>query len=225
MKRVIIACKTLQDELELAIRQSGCPYPVIWVDSSYHVVPDRLRSKLQSEIDALEDVDTVLFAYGSCGNGLVGLKATTANLIIPRTEDCISVVLSKSGEKPKRQNETYFITKGWLESSKGLYQEYLYSLQRYGKARTNMIFELMLKNYKYLMLIDTGAFKVEDYQNIAVDLAAKLNLELVKEQGGIWFLTKLLSGPHDGDFCVVSKGGVVTLDNFAIVGERLKFQG
>lgn len=214
LNNVVIACHTLSDELNLAYALTNCTYPVIWIDSEYHSDPNKLRKKLQETVDSVKDADNLLFAYGCCGNGLVGIHASTANLIIPKTEDCISMVMSKPGEKYERVKETYFLTKGWIESSKSISKEFENALKKYGFKKTKMIFEIMLKNYKYLMLIDTGAYNVAEYIPKAEEIARMTSLKLVLEKGDIWFLIKLLKGPYDEDFCVVKKGEKVTVEHF-----------
>lgn len=214
MNYTIIACQTLRDELNLAIHETGCQYPVIWVESDYHIDPEKLRIKLQEEIDALENVGGILFAYGCCGNGLVGLRASSADLIIPKTDDCISMILSQPGEKYQRHKQTYFLTRGWMESSKSIVNEYRHALERYGEKRAKRLFELMLKHYNYLMLIDTGAYNLNECLTRAKELAGNINLELNVEKGDIWFLEKLLTGPYDQDFCIIPKGGVVSISHF-----------
>ena len=214
MSYAIIACQTIRDELNLAIQETGCDYPVIWVDSEYHSDPNKLRTKLQEEIDVLPKTDKILFAFGCCGNGLVGLKAATANLIIPKTDDCISMVLSQPGEKYERQKNTYFLTKGWIESSKSITNEYWHCLKRYGEVRTRKLFKVMLKHYTDLMLIDTGAYNAEDCLKQAAELAQNTELKLITAKGSIWFLKKLLTGPYDNDFCHIPKGGLVTISDF-----------
>ncbi len=37
---VLIACKMLQHEINKAIAESGCPYPIIRIDSEYHTDPN-----------------------------------------------------------------------------------------------------------------------------------------------------------------------------------------
>lgn len=214
MNYAVIACETLRDELNLASQETGCQFPIIWVDSDYHIDPNKLRSKLQEEIDVLKNVDAVLFAYGCCGNGLVGLQASSADLIIPKTDDCISMVLSEPDQAFERHKQTYFLTKGWMDGSKSLWNEYQHCLKRYGETRARYIFELMLKHYKFLMLIDTGAYELDDYILRAQELAKNINLELTYAKGGIWFLKKLLTGPYDDDFCVIPKGGTVNTGHF-----------
>ena len=214
MNRVLIACRTLHDELKMAMRETGCGDPIIWMDSDYHLDPNRLRVKLQEIIDGLQNIDVALFVYGCCGNGLINLKATTADLIIPKTDDCISIIMSRPNEKFKRKKETYFLTKGWIEFSKGLMNEYHHTLECYGEQRTKRIFEMMLKHYLYLMLIDTKAYKIDHLMADATDLAKKVDLELVVSEGSLWYLKQLLTGPYDDHFCVVPKGQKVTLRDF-----------
>jgi len=218
MHDVIIACQTLYDELNLAMRETGCRRPVIWVDSDYHSDPDQLRAKLQEEIDNQENIEKIFLAYGCCGNGLVGLKASTADLIIPKAEDCISMVLSRPGVKFQRPKHAYFLTKGWMEGSRSIFVEYEHALKRYGQARTKRLFEIMLKTYHNFVLIDTGAYNVSDCLKKVEALAQNINLEPVVSKGGIWFLKKLLTGPYAEDFCVIPKGGVVHIGHFGTAG-------
>lgn len=214
MKKILIACETLRDEVEKAIAVTNSTLEVIWVNSDYHMDPNGLRKKLQEEIDRVEGADSILFAYGCCGNGLVGLRATTAPIVIPNTDDCISMVLCKPGEKFNRLKETYFLTKGWINSSKGLMEEYTRAVERYGEEKAEKIFRLMLKSYKYLMLIDTGAFDLEDYSPRAQEIADVTHLELIVRKGGTWLLEKLLTGPYDEDFCIIPQGEEVKISHF-----------
>lgn len=220
MSDAIIACQTLHDELNLAMHETGCRPPAIWLKSDYHNDPNQLRVKLQEEIDGLKNIDNILFTYGCCGNGLLGLKASTANLIIPKTEDCISMVLSRPDEKFERHKQTYFLTKGWIEGSKSIFVEYEHALKRYGEKRTKRLFEVMLKHYHYIMLIDTGAYKLDDCIRKTKELAESTGLELIVAKGAIWLLKKLLTGPYDENFCVIPKGGSVNISHFGFANGK-----
>lgn len=214
VKNLIIACQTIEDEVNKAMAQTGSQDPILWVDSEYHIDPSKLRAKLQETINEVEGYDQLLFAYGCCGNGLVGLEATTARLIIPKTDDCISLVLSVPNEKFQRRKKTYFLTRGWMESCKSIFSEYQYTINKYGPKRAERLFNLMLKNYEDLMLIDTGAYPLDRCQEKAKDFASSINLNFITEKGSTWFLEKLLIGPYDQDFCVIEKGQTVTLNHF-----------
>mgnify|MGYP001347448787 CR=1 FL=1 len=214
MSNIIVACTTLKDELEKAMRLTGCDYPIEWIDSKYHNVPEQLREKIQEKIDSIEDKENILLVFGCCGNALVGIKATTANLIIPKTDDCISMVLCKQGQKFERPKETYFLTKGWIESSRSLAAEYERAIKLYGLETTQRLFKLALKHYSYLMLIDTNSYNLDEYIDKAKEIAEVANLELTIEDGDVWFIEKLLKGPHDDDFCFISKNEEVTISHF-----------
>ena len=211
MKNVVIACQTIKDELNLAIKETQCRYPVVWIDSSYHLHPDKLRLKLQEEVDNLRNIDNILLAYGFCGNAIVGLKASGANLIFPRTDDCISMVLGCSeGNKMKA---AYFLTRGWIESPGGIMVDYLNAVKRYGEEKTERIFRLMLKHYNKLVVIDTGAYNLVDYIQKVQKFARISNLDLVVAEGSIGLLKKLLTGPYDDKFCIIKKEQEVNIDD------------
>lgn len=224
LRTALIACKMLQHEIKQAMYETGCQYPIIWVDSEYHRDPNILRAKLQEEIDNIKDIGTILLAFGCCGNGTVGLKASTADLIIPRTEDCIAMVLSRRGQVYERQKATYFLTKGWLEGTNSLAKEFEHAARRYGVQRAKKLFEQMFKHYKYLMLIDTKAYDIEECLDKATQLAYSLNLELIRAQGDVWLLKKLLTGSYDQDFCFIRKGGTVSNQDFGIYNRDLPRQ-
>jgi len=214
MENVVIACEMLKTEVVKAMNMTGCNFPIIWIDSEQHNDPDKLREKLQRKIDSLDGKDNILLVFGCCGNALVGIKATASNLIIPKVDDCISMVLCKQGEKFERMKDTYFLTKGWIESSKSLMVEYERAIQRYGVKNTERIFKVMLKNYKHLMLIDTGAYNIDEYMEKARAIANITNLRLIIKKGGIWLIKKLLMGPYDDDFCLIPKSEEIKLTDF-----------
>ncbi len=58
---------------------------------------------------------------------------------------------------------TYFLTKGWLDNEENIWLEYQESVKRHGKARTDRIYKMMLEHYKRLGIIETGAYKLEDF--------------------------------------------------------------
>ncbi|MDQ7092046.1 DUF1638 domain-containing protein [Desulfosporosinus sp. PR] len=223
-RMALIACKTLQYEVNKAMRETGCQYPVIWLDSQYHNDPNRLRAKLQEEIDSIEGVDSILLAYGCCGNGTVGLRASTADLIIPRVEDCIAMVLQKQDRVYERQGATFFLTKGWLEGTNSFAAEIEHAVKRYGEERARRIIQQMFKHYKYLMLIDTKAYPLEECLAEAAKLAQDLNLQLELSQGGTWLLESLLEGGLEKDFCFIRKGETVSEQDFGHCGQGLPLQ-
>lgn len=214
MGNMIIACDTLKYEVLLAQKNTGNEDPVIWVDGMLHMDPDRLRAKLQSTLDQEGTWDRVLFAYGNCGNALVGLLSDRYTMVIPKTADCISMLLHRREDAISR--DTYFLTKGWIELEKSIIKEYTHCLERYGQEKTKQIFKVMLNNYNNLILIDSGAYDLREYMEISKDLAQKIHLDFRVEPGEVGFLEKLFSGDWDQDFCVIEPGKAVGLDDFGL---------
>ena len=221
----VIACETLRDELELAMREVGCEFQPIWLSSDYHRDPALLRSRLQEEIDRLKDVDQILLAYGCCGNGTVGLKASTAELIIPKAEDCIGIVLNKPGQNQERPLGTFFLTKGWLTGPNSFNAEIKHAVDRFGEQRAKRIIELMFKHYKQLLMIDTKAYSIPECLPEARELAETLKLELNFAEGDVWQLKTLLRGCRDQGLCYIPKGCTVTEQDFGmfVAGQQNTF--
>ena len=71
MKTAVIACKTIEDELNFAMQQTGCTFPVVWLEPGLHNVPEKLHAAVQTAIDDLADDCRVLLAMGFCGNRFV----------------------------------------------------------------------------------------------------------------------------------------------------------
>ena len=103
MQTVILACNTIRDELEKAAVSTSCPYPVVWVESGLHTVTESLRRRLQEELDRMKGVGKVILAFGLCGNAVAGLKTGDYQLIIPRVDDCITLLLGSQ----RQQKELY----------------------------------------------------------------------------------------------------------------------
>ncbi|SHM61244.1 Protein of unknown function [Caldanaerovirga acetigignens] len=216
MKNTIIACRMIQDELQHVMDEINSLDHVIWVDSEYHSEPERLKSKLQEIIDNLEGTDNIILVYGYCGNALIGLKATTANLIFPRVNDCISMLL-----KSERLNDAYYLTRRWIESPASIIQEYKIALERYGEERAKKLFRLMLKNYTKLMLLETGTYDTEKYLKEIQEFAEKVGLKVDSQEGDLHFLKKILIGPYDeNDFVIIKKGGKVDLSHIVRGNEK-----
>ncbi|CQR73014.1 hypothetical protein SpAn4DRAFT_2246 [Sporomusa ovata] len=74
-----------------------------------------LRGKVPEYIDTLE-ANIILMLFGCFGNGLVGIKFAKATLIIPRIDDCITMLLGSTETRRNIPDEasTFFLTKDWL---------------------------------------------------------------------------------------------------------------
>ena len=148
MKTIVIACHTLKDELNRAIRETGCEYPVLWIESGLHLYTETLNKRLQLELERISNVDRVLLAFGYCGNVLLGLKSPHAELVFPCVDDCISLLLGSQQARRNISEEmgTYYLTKGWLEFESNIWREYQYAVKRYGEEKAERLFKQILNH-------------------------------------------------------------------------------
>lgn len=220
MGTVVLACQTIKDELNLAVKETGVSHPIFFVESGLHNFPDSLRRRIQEEINRIDNVDTILMGFGYCGNSLIGIKSHRAGLVIPRVDDCISLLLGSYDLRKNisREMGTYFLTKGWLEYESNLLTEYERCVRRYGSEKALRIMKIMLQNYGRLVTIDTGAYPVEDFVSRTRDFADRLGMKHEIVGGSLRFLIKLLRGPWDEEFIIIEPGREVTFEDMRICG-------
>jgi hypothetical protein len=204
VETVILACNTIRDELEKAVVATSCPHRFVWVESGLHLVPDSLRRRLQNDLDKISGVQRVLLAFGFCGNAVAGLRTGDYELVIPRVDDCITLLLGSKENREAccRQGGVYFLTKGWLEGEINVWREYQAVLERFGPERTERIYRRMLAHYKFLGLIDTGAYDLPTLLPHVREISASLKLDLLILEGTDRYLKKFLSGPWNEDHFV-----------------------
>jgi hypothetical protein len=217
MKSIVIACHTISDEIDKTIAETGTQHPVIWIESGLHNYPKILHDKLQEVISNISNVDNIIMAFGYCGNALLGIHADNARMIIPRVDDCISLLMGSYQKRAELSAEmaTYFLTKGWIENENNIIREYERCIERYGEKRADRIMHLMLAHYRRLVLIDTGAYSMDDScLEKSYAFAGKLGLKHQIVTGSLVFLKKLLTGPWDDDFIILQPGEELSLDDF-----------
>lgn len=208
MRTVAIACKTIEDEVNSIRKTLPESYPLIWVESGLHNYPAQLKDRLQEEIDKLADVDNIVLIFGYCGNSVEGLISSNAQLVIPKVDDCISMLLggNEARLEESRQRPSYYLTDGWLRYENNIFWEYLHCREKYGAVRTQRIFKSMLAHYTTLNFIDTGTYNVEQVMAKTAELATTANLEQQVISGNLILITKALRGEWDENFLKVGPG-------------------
>ena len=99
MKQVILSCPTLKKEILHLIDELNLDTPVYFLPKRLHSNPQELAEYLQNTIDSFANVDRILICVSGCGGGTAKLRATTAELVIPKTRDCVDILLSKTDIK------------------------------------------------------------------------------------------------------------------------------
>ncbi|MCA9969564.1 MAG: DUF1638 domain-containing protein [Anaerolineales bacterium] len=211
----VIACATVIEEM-LPLMPPDLAYDVL--DFGLHLIPGSLKVRLQEAIDAASPAfDTLILGYGLCSMAVVGLQSRRCTLVIPRVDDCIACFLgSREAYTAEHQKEpgTYYLTKGWIEVSDTLLDEYNRSVEKYGRERAERIMRIMLQNYKRLVYIDTGTDNQAYYRDYARAVAEKFNLRFEEVKGSNSLIYRTLHGPWDDDFVVVPPGQTIHYTDF-----------
>lgn len=204
MNRIMIACGTLRRELLAAMDAWGCTAPVIWLEAGAHNVPKKRLAEVQDALNECQGYDTVLLCMTFCGNSLIGLHSGDRTLVLPRFDDCISLLRGIR----QRANDTYYLTEGWLRGSENLLNEYDAAVRKYGTDRADRIFSSMLRNYRSLVWIcDSPA--VPDRVRI---FAEHFDLDLACEKPDTSLFDKLVLGHWDENFLVIPPNTEVTME-------------
>ncbi len=234
--RIVLACEVFRHELEWLTAKIDNPPPVCFLEMGLHQRPDKLREAVQDFVDETEklyaDGITIVFAYGLCGQGLSGITAKSATLILPKVHDCIPLLLGIDQDFAadySQNGATYWQSPGWvsyadtelLRNKDRFFQEYK---ERFGEENAQYLMDeqlTWLKNYKSVSLIrwpdldameknlakETGYFESE-----AKCFAREASLPFSQTSGSDNYLRELLRGGEDeGRFLHIKPGFSVIL--------------
>ncbi len=171
---VVISCKVFQPLLEKHLPEEMAD-EVTFLDYGLHRVPDQLTQTVQDAIDAIEEPSLILLGYGLCGNGLKGIKSRQHTLIIPRTDDCIAILLGSYQQYIREFDATpgtYYLTKGWLESGSDPLKEYREYEEKYGQEDATWIMDQQYQHYERLVFIAHDNEVLDKYRPQAQEVAA-----------------------------------------------------
>lgn len=217
-KTKILACAVVIEELRAKLPpEIECET----LDFGLHRTPEKLKGSLQEAIDKSANFDTIVLAYGLCGQAVLGLKSQSATLVVPRADDCIAIFLGsrKAYLKEQHQNPgSLFLSKGWIEgriddsAEPPKMPHYQLMVERYGEERARRMQAIYtskyrLKHYKRLAFINTSAeTNLDEYKETARKRAARLNLRYEEITGSTAFMEKIAKGLWDDEFVVVPAG-------------------
>lgn len=209
MNRIILSCPTLKKELTQVLTESGADIPVFYLPSRLHSSPRDLREYLQTIIDGQKDIDQILICVSGCGGGTSGLKATTAELVIPKTRDCVDILLSQdSVTNIPRAADGMFLTESWMGFFKDSSLDYQTMVSKFGKERAEDRLKNIYKGFNHFYIIDTGTYDLTPVKEYIQPLADLLDGTIEVIPGGYGVLKKLVIGQIDEDFQVIPQGSV-----------------
>jgi hypothetical protein len=252
MKRFhLVACHVLWRELCYFASLSENIFTFQILRQGLHNEPDKLRAEVQLAIDAAEVAvatedsrstavthggkpDAVLLGYALCSNGLMGIRAKSIPIVVPRAHDCITFLLgSKERYRQYFDNHpgTYWYSPGWIDTVT------MPSKERFDSLRKKFVEKFGDDNADYLMEMEMGWVK-KYTQATYVDLGfgdASKNIEFTKKcaeyckwrydylKGDPDLIKRLLSGEWNmEDFLVVQPGEEIQPSHDELVMKAVK---
>jgi hypothetical protein len=198
---------------------------ITFMDYGLHRVPGKMTWTLQDAIDEIEEPSLVVLGYGLCGNGLNGIKAGKHTLLVPRTDDCIAMLLG-SRQAYIREFEavpgTYYLSKGWLESGSHPLKEYHEYKEKYGPAEAEWLMDQQYQHYKRLVLVAHSQADLDRYRPQAEEVARyceRWGMRYEEILGSDDYVRRLVEAAAsldkaDGDFLVIPPGGEISQNQF-----------
>lgn len=211
-KRVIYSCITLQKELEKTIEKIGFDGTVNYLSTDLHSDPQKMHITLQKLIDDNKEAEEIIICVSGCGKATCDLKATTCNIAVPRTMDCIDVLLTGSGIK--RPDGAIFITKSWMNFMKNSSIDYMKLIQARGQEKAEELLKKLYAGFTDFYIIDTGTYELKEVEDYIMPLVQLLGGTLTCLPGPYKVLEKLISGQYDASVISIPKGGVLSIHEF-----------
>ncbi|MDO8683027.1 MAG: DUF1638 domain-containing protein [Armatimonadota bacterium] len=229
MKLKLIACEVFFREVCHFAARSNNILDITFIPFGLHDTPEKLRERLQQEIDAEPPgaYEYIALAYGLCSGGTANLVSRDTPIVLPRAHDCITLFLGSRSRYDARFADhpgTYYYTPGWIERKDGevdqgsvvelkardrerRFQEYK---EKYGEDNAAFLIEQesqWLANYDRAAFINTGVGNVEQYREFTCGVAESHGWLQEEIAGDLSLLSKLVEGPWDPeDFLLVPAG-------------------
>ena len=211
MKTLILSCPTLKGELESALRQHGSQAKVTYLPATLHGEMQSIRPTLQGIIDGNQEFDRIVILLSGCGGSTAGIKATTAEVIIPKTHDCLDILLSdEDGKVAQRDPKGIYMTGSW-------YEYHMKTLLNADKMIEDLGYEAAAQKLRGIFgtfnkfyIIDTGVFDVEVVKCGLASLIEILDGTLTIVPGEYGILHRVAADEFNPNcFHIVPKGGTV----------------
>ncbi len=211
----IIACAVVMEEMRSRLPK-GLECETL--EFGLHIRPEELKVALQQKINENADYDVIMLGYGLCSQAVVGLRSETSMLVLPKVDDCISILLGSRAaylEQNRKQPGTIYMSKGWIDGRDNPMATYDRSVAKYGLERAKRIMAAMYRHYTRVLFINAGEGDVERYRDYTRERAAFLNLNFEEMPGSPALFDKLVNGDWNDEFVVIPPGREIVYQDFA----------
>jgi hypothetical protein len=220
----LLACKVFEREIALLAGNAAHLLETRFYEIALHDRPDTLREKLQGELlalDARDDIDAIVLAYGLCGRGTAGLRAGRHPFVLPRAHDCITVFLGSKEHYAAHQRgcpTCYYYTPGWNQARRVPGPDKIAAMQAEFSAQFDEDdVEFLIESEKSAWAmhdtatyIDLGTADGESEAAYAKQCADSLGWKFERIHGDPTLLRDLLEGRWDDErFQIIRPGEVL----------------
>ena len=214
-KTVILSCPTLRGELLAALSETSSEAAVYFLPRRLHNDPKELHVYLQGMIDRFHNADRIVICPSRCGGGTADLRATSAPLILPRTRDCLDILLSGDTlDTLHRDIRGVYFTANWMEFFKNSEFDLDKLTKRIGRENAEKCIRRLFKSFNDFYIIDTGCYDVQEVKDYIEPLVRILDGTVTTLSGGFKILHKIASEEFDEDFIMIPQGELVPADAF-----------
>ena len=223
----LITCEVFRHEILDCIKKTKNTVDIEFIAKGIHDL-DRagMQDRIMRSIHRADHkgFDAILLGYGLCNTWIYGLYADRTQLVIPRSHDCIGILM---GNKQKYLDYffdnpgTYFQSVGWMENTKNEESIKKRSLQRlygmdipeeklrdtYGEDNIQYLNDAMdqTKHYSNMAFIETDVDQEHKYSKQAKEKANKNEWSFDKIKGSKILLQRLVNGDWpSSEFLIVN---------------------
>ena len=227
---VVLACAVFEHLIEKMLPETLAAQ-VTFLDYGLHQIPKNLQTAVQEAIDSITEPSLIVLGYGLCGNGLNKIEAREHTLLIPRTDDCIAILMGSYETYIKQFKEkpgTYYLTKGWLESGSDPLEEYERMVEKYGQENGEYIMDQQYQHYKRLTLVAHNQEDLEAYRPRAKKVAKfceRWGMKYEELRGSDIYVRHLVDAITDlsesnDDFLLIPPGESIQQNQFIRIDTR-----
>lgn len=214
MKTKLIGCASTMNEVNwLGIPEdTECEF----LNFDLHANPNLLHDKLQEIINNSQEYELIILTYSRCSNVLMNLLSPKVPMLVPRSHDCIGVLLGSTKrriEMLKENSAVYYFSQGWLDYGRTPYQEYLEYEKRYGPETARHLIDTLYGAYQNAILILTpGMRNIEAYRQKFKEIADFFGWQTAEIEGSMDILASLLKKKQNSDTVLIPPGVKISED-------------